>query len=82
MTTNRNAFLDELKHAHGVEKLLRVTARLRHPTEGCPWDLKQTHQSLGRYMLEEAYEAVEAMESPGTPGRPKERRKQPSSRPA
>lgn len=29
--------------------------------EGCPWDRKQTHESLERYMLEEAYESVEAI---------------------
>jgi MazG family protein len=67
MTPNRQVFLDELQRVSGVEKLLRVTARLRHPTEGCPWDLKQTHQSLKRYMLEEAYEAIEAMDSPDHP---------------
>ncbi|NBX93175.1 MAG: nucleoside triphosphate pyrophosphohydrolase [Proteobacteria bacterium] len=27
----------------------------------CPWDKKQTHQTLSKYMLEEAYEAAEAM---------------------
>jgi MazG family protein len=35
--------------------------RLRDPNGGCPWDLKQTHATLRRYMLEEAYEAVDAM---------------------
>jgi tetrapyrrole methylase family protein / MazG family protein len=42
----------------------RVIAHLRHPQEGCPWDLKQTHQSLKPYMLEEAYEAVAAVDEP------------------
>lgn len=36
-------------------------AALRHPEYGCPWDLEQTHLSLRRYMLEEAYEAFAAM---------------------
>jgi tetrapyrrole methylase family protein/MazG family protein len=27
----------------------------------CPWDAEQTHESLTRFMLEEAYEAVEAI---------------------
>ncbi len=47
----------------GIYKLLSVVARLRHPQTGCPWDLKQTHLSLRRYLLEEAYEAVEAIDS-------------------
>ncbi|HET7405872.1 MAG TPA: nucleoside triphosphate pyrophosphohydrolase [Mycobacteriales bacterium] len=35
--------------------------RLRSPG-GCPWDAQQTHESLGPYLLEEAYEAFEAIE--------------------
>jgi XTP/dITP diphosphohydrolase len=35
--------------------------RLRSPG-GCPWDAEQTHESLGKYLLEEAYEAYEAIE--------------------
>jgi tetrapyrrole methylase family protein/MazG family protein len=37
-------------------------ARLRAP-DGCAWDRAQTHESLTRHMIEEAYEAVEAIES-------------------
>jgi XTP/dITP diphosphohydrolase len=29
----------------------------------CPWDREQTHESLLRYLLEEAYEAAEAIEN-------------------
>ena len=29
---------------------------------GCPWDRRQTHHSLERYLLEESWEAVEAIE--------------------
>lgn len=43
-----------------IDPLVEVMARLRGP-DGCPWDLEQTHDSLRRYMLEEAYEATEAM---------------------
>jgi XTP/dITP diphosphohydrolase len=45
-------------------RLLDVVAlmdRLRSPG-GCPWDAEQTHTSLMRYLLEEAYEAYEALE--------------------
>ena len=38
-----------------------ISARLRAP-DGCPWDLRQDHASLRRYVLEEAYEAVDAIE--------------------
>lgn len=32
---------------------------------GCPWDAKQTHQSLRRHLLEEAYEVLEAIDHVG-----------------
>ena len=46
-------------------RLLDVVAvmdRLRSPG-GCPWDAKQTHESLMPYLLEEAYETYEALET-------------------
>lgn len=42
--------------------LARIVARLRAPG-GCPWDQKQTAQSLVDSLLEEAYEAAEAIQS-------------------
>lgn len=44
------------------EKLKDVITELRHPVTGCPWDLKQTHESLLKYLLEESYEFIEAVE--------------------
>ena len=46
----------------GLEALFAVVHRLRAP-DGCPWDRAQTHESLRRYLLEEAYEAVDAIDS-------------------
>ena len=46
------------------ERLLELVAvmdRLRSPG-GCPWDARQTHESLVEYLVEEAYETVEAIE--------------------
>lgn len=40
--------------------LVEIVARLRAP-DGCPWDRKQTHESLRPYLLEEAYEFLEAV---------------------
>jgi tetrapyrrole methylase family protein/MazG family protein len=39
-----------------------IIAALRHPETGCPWDLKQTHQSLRPYVLEEAFEVADAID--------------------
>ncbi len=40
--------------------LVEVMDRLR---DQCPWDREQTHRSLVRYLVEEAYETVEAIET-------------------
>ncbi|MDD5093554.1 MAG: nucleoside triphosphate pyrophosphohydrolase [Dehalococcoidia bacterium] len=40
----------------------RIITRLRAP-DGCPWDRKQTHDSLKPYLIEEAYELLEAIET-------------------
>ena len=45
---------------HGLEGLLYVLKRLRAPG-GCPWDAEQTHESLRRSAVEEAYEVVDAI---------------------
>lgn len=45
-------------------RLLTIMDALRSPG-GCPWDAEQTHESLVRYLIEEAYEVVEAIEAPG-----------------
>ena len=44
-----------------VLDLVAVMDRLRSPG-GCPWDRQQTHRTLVKYLLEEAYEAVETIE--------------------
>lgn len=44
------------------EGLRAIVAKLRSPDGGCPWDLEQTHESLKRYLIEEAYEALEALD--------------------
>lgn len=41
--------------------LVDVVARLRSP-QGCPWDVKQTHESLKPYLLEETYEVLDALD--------------------
>ena len=44
------------------ERLQKIIGILRAPG-GCPWDREQTHESLTRGMVEEAYEVVEAIEN-------------------
>ena len=42
--------------------LVETIWRLRQP-DGCPWDRKQTHASIAKNMIEEAYEAVDCIEA-------------------
>lgn len=44
-----------------IKKLLDIADTLLGP-EGCPWDKKQTLQTLQRYVLEEAHEVIEAID--------------------
>lgn len=44
-------------------ELLDTLRALRAP-DGCPWDIKQTHESLRPHLIEEAAEAVEALGQP------------------
>lgn len=49
------------KERYSFEDLLEVVHILRSPG-GCPWDQEQTHGSIRRELLEEAYEAAEAID--------------------
>ncbi len=45
----------------GLARLLAIVDRLREP-DGCPWDLKQSVESMAPSLTEEAFEALEAIE--------------------
>jgi tetrapyrrole methylase family protein/MazG family protein len=45
-----------------TKKLLKILAQLRAPN-GCPWDRRQTNQSLKHNLIEEAYEAADALDA-------------------
>ena len=51
----------EYKQHYTVKDLEEIVRILRAPG-GCPWDAEQTHESIRRNFLEEAYEAVEAID--------------------
>ena len=51
----------QYKDFYGVRDLEEIVRLLRAPG-GCPWDAEQTHRSIRRNFLEEAYEAVEAID--------------------
>lgn len=52
---------NEEQSLEALKKLLQTIHRLRAPG-GCPWDRKQTHQSLRPYLVEETYETMEVLD--------------------
>ena len=55
----------QCKDFYTVDDLVNIVHILRSPG-GCPWDMEQTHASIRRNFLEEAYEAVEAIDEEST----------------
>lgn len=45
-----------------LQKLLKIMTDLRDPVNGCPWDVKQSFESIAAYTVEEAYEVADAIE--------------------
>jgi len=52
---------DGAREKHTLEELLAVMARLRDPETGCPWDVKQSFDTIAPYTIEEAYEVADAI---------------------
>ncbi|MDD6174201.1 MAG: nucleoside triphosphate pyrophosphohydrolase [Firmicutes bacterium] len=50
------------KERYTIEDLRQIMQILRAPG-GCPWDAEQTHESIRKNMIEEAYEAADAIDS-------------------
>ena len=45
------------------DRLIEIIEQLRDKENGCPWDVKQTHESLIPNFIEELYECIEAIEN-------------------
>lgn len=57
----------EIKDNYDINDFLRLVTVLRSPG-GCPWDRKQTHESIKKNFIEETYEAVEAINKADSEG--------------
>ena len=51
------------KEKYTADDLAAIVKILRDPVNGCPWDSVQTHRSIRKNFLEEAYEAIEAIDT-------------------
>jgi len=58
--------LDPLQAGADPRAMHHIVARLRQP-DGCPWDRKQTNQTLRKAIIDEAYEIVDAIDSGDMP---------------
>ena len=59
---NTSLYIPSLREGTSFEAFAEIVAHLRAPN-GCPWDREQTHKSLRKHLLEEAYEAIAAIDS-------------------
>lgn len=50
------------KDFYNIQDLIEIVDLLRGPG-GCPWDREQTHESIRKDLLEEAYEAADAIDT-------------------
>jgi len=56
-------FVSKLRYdVYDLKKLINILCC----PDGCPWDREQTHESIRRNLLEEAYEAAEAIDDKNT----------------
>lgn len=61
-TNIKQQLLTQVASLKGINKLKRIMQILRDPQHGCPWDVKQTYDSIVPHTIEEVYEVVEAIE--------------------
>jgi tetrapyrrole methylase family protein/MazG family protein len=55
-------YIPALGEGTSFESFVEIVAHLRAPN-GCPWDREQTHETLRKHLLEEAYETIAAIDS-------------------
>ena len=51
------------QNSDAIQQLLEIMEQLRSPESGCPWDQRQTWQSLFPYTLEEVHEVGAAIDA-------------------
>ncbi len=48
---------------YSFDDFIEIIAQLRTPDSGCPWDIKQTHESLKKCLIEESGEVIDAIDN-------------------
>ena len=52
---------DRARKDAALHRIIDIMVRLRDPETGCPWDAKQTFETIAPYTIEEAYETADAI---------------------
>ena len=60
-SANLCLYVPALGEGTSFESFAEIVAHLRAP-DGCPWDKEQTHETLRKHLIEEAYEAISAID--------------------
>ena len=60
------SYTNTIEQMSAIENLLQVMKDLRHPDNGCPWDIRQTSASIAGYTLDETHELLDAIERDDT----------------
>ena len=63
MKDNKKKFnCDDKNRKYDFDDFIEIIDQLRAPG-GCPWDIKQTHESLKKCLIEESGEVIEAIDN-------------------
>ena len=60
--TDRKFDYNDKDRKYSFDDLIEIIAQLRGPG-GCPWDIKQTHESLKECLTEESGEVIQAIDN-------------------
>lgn len=62
MSRNKKFDYNDTDRKYSFYDFIEIIAQLRAPG-GCPWDIKQTHESLKKCLIEESGEVIDAIDN-------------------
>ena len=62
MQNPRPISTDTTRTDAALRRIVDIMRQLRDPDTGCPWDVKQTFETIAPYTIEEAYEIADAIQ--------------------
>lgn len=61
--SNKKFNVNDQNRQYSFDDFLEIIAALREPEGGCPWDIKQTHETLKECLIEESGEVIQAIDN-------------------